>query len=77
MEETMTAATAQSETRSSPIKSGPKRFTVRGCATLRPALRLGPGTHAKRDDSWAISGYLGKNAQFDEAMGKFALAYAD
>jgi hypothetical protein len=25
----------------------------------------------------AISGYLGKNAQFDEAIGKFALAYAD
>ena len=24
-----------------------------------------------------ISGYLGKNAQFDEAMGQFALAYAD
>lgn len=22
-------------------------------------------------------GYLGKNAQFDEAVGKFALAYAD
>jgi hypothetical protein len=25
----------------------------------------------------AISGYLGKNDQFDEAMGKFAVAYAD
>ena len=24
-----------------------------------------------------ISGYLGKNAQFDEAMGQFALAYAE
>jgi hypothetical protein len=34
-------------------------------------------THAKAGDPWAISGYLGKNAQFDEAMGKFALAYAD
>ena len=33
--------------------------------------------HAKGGDPWAISGYLGKNAQFDEAMGKFALAYAD
>jgi len=33
--------------------------------------------HAKAGDPWAISGYLGKNAQFDEAMGKFALAYAD
>jgi uncharacterized protein (DUF2252 family) len=33
--------------------------------------------HAKAGDPWAISGYFGKNAQFDEAMGKFALAYAD
>jgi hypothetical protein len=33
--------------------------------------------HAKAGDPWAISGYLGKNAQFDEAMGKFALVYAD
>jgi uncharacterized protein (DUF2252 family) len=33
--------------------------------------------HAKAGDPWAISGYLGKKAQFDEAMGKFALAYAD
>jgi uncharacterized protein (DUF2252 family) len=33
--------------------------------------------HAKAGDPWAISGYLGKNAQFDEAMGQFAIAYAD
>jgi hypothetical protein len=33
--------------------------------------------HARAGDPWAISGYLGKNHQFDEAMGKFALAYAD
>ena len=33
--------------------------------------------HAKAGGPWAISGYLGKNDQFDEAMGKFALAYAD
>ena len=33
--------------------------------------------HAKAGDPWAISGYLGKNARLDEAMGKFALAYAD
>ena len=33
--------------------------------------------HAKAGDPWAITGYLGKNARFDEAMGKFALAYAD
>jgi uncharacterized protein (DUF2252 family) len=33
--------------------------------------------HAKAGDPWAISGYLGKSPQFDEAMGEFALAYAD
>ncbi len=33
--------------------------------------------HAKAGDPWAISGYLGKSAEFDEVMGKFALAYAD
>ena len=33
--------------------------------------------HAKAGDPWAISGYLGKSPQFDDAMGKFALVYAD
>jgi uncharacterized protein (DUF2252 family) len=33
--------------------------------------------HAKAGDPWVISGYLGKGDDFDEAMGKFALAYAD
>jgi uncharacterized protein (DUF2252 family) len=33
--------------------------------------------HAKAGDPWAITGYLGKSPQFDDAMGKFALAYAD
>ena len=34
--------------------------------------------HAKAGDPWAISGYLGrKSDQFDQAMGTFALAYAD
>jgi len=33
--------------------------------------------HAKAGDPWAISGYLGKGDEFDDAMGKFALAYAD
>ena len=33
--------------------------------------------HAKAGDPWAISGYLGKQEDFDEAMGEFALAYAD
>src|SRR5271166_3489687 len=33
--------------------------------------------HAKAGDPWTISGYLGRQDEFDEAMGKFALAYAD
>jgi hypothetical protein len=33
--------------------------------------------HAKGGDPWVISGYLGKQDEFDEAMGKWALAYAD
>src|SRR4029078_2155765 len=33
--------------------------------------------HAKAGDPWEISGYLGKADDFDEAMGNFALAYAD
>jgi uncharacterized protein (DUF2252 family) len=33
--------------------------------------------HAKAGDPWMISGYLGANDEFDDAMGKFALAYAD
>jgi uncharacterized protein (DUF2252 family) len=33
--------------------------------------------HAKAGDPWTIKGYLGNGGQFDEAMGKFALAYAD
>jgi uncharacterized protein (DUF2252 family) len=33
--------------------------------------------HAKAGDPWMISGYLGSNGDFDTAIGKFALAYAD
>jgi hypothetical protein len=33
--------------------------------------------HAKAGDPWVISGYLGSSDEFDAAMGKFALAYAD
>jgi uncharacterized protein (DUF2252 family) len=33
--------------------------------------------HAKAGDPWRISGYLGKQDVFDDAMGRFALAYAD
>ena len=33
--------------------------------------------HAKSGDASTISGYLGKSARFDQALGAFALAYAD
>lgn len=33
--------------------------------------------HAKSGDAATISGYLGKSDAFDQAIGKFALAYAD
>jgi uncharacterized protein (DUF2252 family) len=33
--------------------------------------------HAKAGDPWMIGGYLGKQDEFDEAMGRFAVAYAD
>jgi len=33
--------------------------------------------HAKSGDATTISGYLGKNDSFDEAVARFALAYAD
>lgn len=34
-------------------------------------------THAKSGEGTTISGYLGKGDAFDQAMGRFALAYAD
>lgn len=33
--------------------------------------------HAKAGDPWTIGAYLGNGGKFDEAMGDFALAYAD
>jgi uncharacterized protein (DUF2252 family) len=33
--------------------------------------------HAKASDPWLVCGYLGKSDVFDEAMGDFAVAYAD
>ena len=33
--------------------------------------------HAKSGDAALISGYLGKSDTFDQAIGQFALAYAD
>jgi uncharacterized protein (DUF2252 family) len=34
-------------------------------------------SHAKSGDALAISGYLGSHDNFDEALGRFAVAYAD
>ena len=33
--------------------------------------------HARSGDTATISGYLGKAADFDQAIGEFSLAYAD
>lgn len=33
--------------------------------------------HAKSGDPWMISGYLGKSDEFDQAVAKFAVSYAD
>jgi hypothetical protein len=33
--------------------------------------------HARSGDAAAISGYLGKSDRFDQAIGEFAIAYAD
>ena len=33
--------------------------------------------HAKSGDAATLSGYLGKSDTFDQAIGEFALAYAD
>ena len=34
-------------------------------------------SHAKSGDAAMISGYLGKSDEFDKAVGKFAMAYAN
>jgi NAD(P)H-dependent flavin oxidoreductase YrpB (nitropropane dioxygenase family) len=44
---------------------------ARGCAWALARA------HAKAGDPWLISGYLGKNAEFEKAIGKFSVAYAD
>lgn len=33
--------------------------------------------HARSGDAATISGYLGKSDRFDQAIGEFAIAYAD
>ena len=44
------------------------------CGDLRWALAR---AHARSGDAATISGYLGKSDAFDQAIGEFALAYAD
>ena len=46
-------------------------------STPRPAGGCWRGRTPRSGDAWAISGYLGTGGRFDEAMGGFALAYAD
>jgi uncharacterized protein (DUF2252 family) len=52
---------------------GPKRLTIYARCCAWALARA----HAKSGDPWTISGYLGKQDEFDLAMGRFALAYAD
>lgn len=33
--------------------------------------------YVKTGNAWTISGYLGKGGEFEEAIGRFAVAYAD
>jgi len=49
--------------------------TMRGYARLC-GLALARA-HDKAGDAAAIAGYLGKNDDFDEAVGDYAVAYAD
>ena len=51
----------------------PRHF-VEYCQLCGWALAL---AHAKSGDAATISGYLGKGDRFDEALGAFALRYAD
>jgi Uncharacterized protein conserved in bacteria (DUF2252) len=47
----------------------------------RPHRSSGSGVlaraHAKAGDPWTLAGYLGNSDQFEHAMGKFGLVYAD
>ena len=58
-------------------------FSVEGCSPVqlnRYAVFCGwtlARAHAKSGDAATISGYLGKADVFDQAMGAFAIAYAD
>ena len=63
--------------RSSPLI---ETFDAEHAGVLRHGLRLGARPRARegRAKSSTISGYLGSSSdEFDEAMGDFAMAYAD
>jgi len=47
------------------------------CDYAKACGRVLARAHAKGGDACLISGYLGTSARFDEAMGDFAIAYAD
>ena len=47
------------------------------CDYAKTCGRVLARAHAKGGDACLISGYLGTSPRFDEAMGKFAVAYAD
>ena len=53
-------------------QSGERR---RGCRRrARPPIAP---AHGRASHPWLLSGYLGTSSAFDEAMGDFAVAYAD
>ncbi len=57
------------------IEGGVSSYQVRLYAEL--CGRTLAHAHAKSGDAAMISGYLGKSDDFDQAIGEFALAYAD
>ena len=52
----------------------PGNYVFAGKSQVGYALALG---HARSGDAIAIDAYLGTGSKFDEAMVKFAVAYAD
>ena len=78
MAETMTAANPQPEPRLSSKTPADRSAAGKRLRDRVPRdAHAGWRAHAGRADPWTISGYLGKGGQFDDAMGNFALAYAD
>ncbi len=48
-----------------------------GWSTWRFADGRWRGAHARTGDAAKIGGYMGKSEAFEDAIGKFAVAYAD